>query len=143
MKLTLEDVFEAPMFTVWKDMRGKVACQDVNTDWWDLFEGANISEDVWDTAAGMGINLVGELLSPMRDDDHVHGLDAEERFCDADASMCALEHGLTLVKLPDELSSPYWRLYVVEPLLDPWKKRKEEACEDTQPSMPSLPASKS
>jgi hypothetical protein len=127
VKLTVEDIVAAPMFTVWKDMRGKTACQDRSTEWWDLFGGATISDEVEDKA----IELLGDdfadipLLNVQGDDDlrMEHGVELE--FDDLDAGLLALEHGLTLVKLPDEMEgerAKYWRLYAVGPLPDPWKR---------------------
>lgn len=76
---------------------------------WDLFGGCYCSKDVQDKAREMGIRLVEPLLSPMRDDEL-----APESFDDLDAAQCALEAGVRLVKLPDEIGSTLWRYYVVD-----------------------------
>lgn len=128
-KLTFVDIDAAPMFTVWKDMCGKVDCKDVNTEWWDLFGGAGVSDAVYDKA----VELLGEpfeslpLLHVERDDETADHHGAAD-FCDFEASLCALEFGVTLVKLPDALKgerSKYWRMYAVGPLLEPWKSLME------------------
>lgn len=124
MKLTVEDLRAAPMFTVWKNMRGKVVCQDRNRNWWDLFGGASISDAVEDKAYA----LLGEdfteipLLNVQADDDMRFNNGVQKEFDDLDAAMLALEYGLKLVKLPDEMNSEYYRLYVVGPLPEPWKR---------------------
>ena len=134
MKLTVEDIVAAPMFYVWKDMRGKTACQDRSTDWWDLFEGASISDEVEDKAK----EILGDgfadipLLNVQVDDDVRLERETQDELDDIDAALLALEHGLTLVKLPDSMNSKYWRIYVVGPLPDPWKAHErvthEEVC---------------
>jgi hypothetical protein len=122
------------MFTVWKDMQGKVACEDRGREWWDLFEGAGVGDAVYDKAIEkLGDNFADvPLLHAARDDDTAIEHGVENEFCDLEASLCLLEFGVTLVKLPDELEgkrSKYWRMYAVGPLPSPWKEQAEHDAE--------------
>ncbi len=127
-KLTKQQVEAAPMFTVWKDMRGKVECQDVPMEWWFVsgLEHATIfSEGVKAKAAEKCIEVLDVLGGPFeieRDDSLMEELGTSDTFDDIDGALCALEFGFTLVKLPDKMDSPYWRMYVVGPVPAPWSK---------------------
>ena len=126
-KLTVEDMDAAPMFTVWRDMRGKCACQDRSLEWWDLFEGAHVSEAVEDKATELfGDDFASIPLLNVQGEDDLrieHGVERE--FDDLDAALCALEFGLTLVKLPDTMDSKYYRIYALCPLIGRWKTIQE------------------
>ncbi len=117
------ELIDAPMFTSWENMTGKVICKDrMPRERWDLFESSTgVSDEVYDKAAEIFGKRFTELplLDVQKDDDYQ---DEDPDFCDLEAALCALELGVTLVKLPDTMKSPYWRLYAVGPLPNPWAR---------------------
>ncbi len=124
-KLTKQEVEDAPMFSVWGDLRGKVECQDRNTDWWNLFATDSCAneevEKTFKLYASLKLYSDGNgLFAVMRDDEMVLYHKASNEFDDLDAALCALELGLTLVKLPDKMGSKHWRMYVAGPVPEPW-----------------------
>lgn len=120
MKLTVEDIMAAPMFTVWHREPG--LCCERKCGWWDLFEGAHISDEVKDKV----FTLLGEaftdipLLNVQADDDMRFAHDLQVEYDDLNAVVCAYNYGVKLVKLPDEMDSKYYRIYAVGPLPEYW-----------------------
>jgi hypothetical protein len=118
---TTQAFYDAPMFTVWENMQGKVICKDyAPLEWWDLFEGAGVSDAVYDKATELlGKRITDIPLLDVESDNDRH--DDDPDFRDDDAALCALELGMALIKLPDKLGCKYWRLYAVGPLPLPWR----------------------
>ena len=129
--VTIDDLMNAPMFTVWRGLEGACAVrQDLPPDIWDLFAQCcvDLSEASLDELEVLGLELVdggGGFLAPNRDDELAmeHGL--LDRFDDVDAALCALNEGFSLVKVPDHLGCKYFRLYVLAPLPDNPRSRHD------------------
>lgn len=108
---TLKDLEEAPAYTVFKDLQGKVMPEkDLLPGQWCLsYIGELYSAEVDEELEKRGLDPYP--WEPEKDDDR-----APKGIDDLDAAMEYLAEGGALVKVPDAKESEYWRLYVVDPL---------------------------
>lgn len=84
---------------------------------------------------------------------HIEALDDANiltDFDDSDAALLALKHGFVLAQIPDEIGSPYWRMYVIHPTPpspilgtapddEEWREANEQARRHLQ-HWPTIPA---
>jgi hypothetical protein len=109
----------APMFTVFRDRKGQCDVNpDAKDDWWAPFSmhGATVaSENVLAMAKEKGIVPKREGIHFV-EIEHVDDSDApgSHVFDDNDATLCFLNEGGAVVKLPDTMTSEHWRYYILE-----------------------------
>jgi hypothetical protein len=109
------DLDRAPMFALIRaDLR---LYPRLSKSQWSLFSvDTGADDDVLDHAERLGLPAVAGVV-PMRDDE-----EAPERATDEDAALTylATDRRNTLVKLPDDPSSEFYRLYVTEDGAERW-----------------------
>ena len=110
--LSAEDLDSAPMFTVFRKFKRQCKVHpDATPEWYSEFSGEEDPDDsVFAFAEALQISVSAEYIE--RVDDVAVDLGIEDEFDDTDAALCYLNAGGTLVKLPDDLDSEYYRFYV-------------------------------
>lgn len=108
--VTKQDLLDAPAFTVFRGPGEKPKMQH---DQWDLMTGNHPNTEVMRQVVQRGIRLIRDASG-----DPVH-VEKDDEFCagqsldDLDAALAYLNNGGMVVKLPDTLTSQYFRLYAV------------------------------
>lgn len=117
--ITTEDLYAAPMFTVFHSLEGKCAANPDATEgtWWDEFCISEwCDEDVMTRARELEIRLMSGPMEIECDDEFVtFDLPDGIEFGDFDGALCYLNGGGILAKLPDTMDSDHYRLYLVKP----------------------------
>ena len=110
--LTGQHLDDAPMFTLFLNWKDRCDGRCLHDDQWSLFHiGTQYPCEVEEKLQDLGIAEDILCFEPEKDDDRV-----ASNVTDMDAVLAYLGEGGVLVKVPDSLTSGFYRFYVVTPL---------------------------
>ena len=115
-KLSKDDLYDAPFFTVFDCWKGQCQAREVPKSWWVVSSiNAMPCEEAAVVLEAMALTVHGVEPEKSDEDVSLEGMDVDHIFDDLDAALCYLNNGGTLVKVPDSMNDDekHWRLYVV------------------------------